>query len=111
VVIKTMAHYGLKGERSAGETGVWIDAGIKGRERKICALGVRCSRWITMHGWALNVNTDLRYFDHIIPCGIKDKQVTSLQKELGAPVDFDGVKQILLEKFAEVFEVNLAPMA
>lgn len=111
VVIKTMAHYGLKGERSAGETGVWIDAGIKGRERKICALGVRCSRWITMHGWALNVNTDLRYFDHIIPCGIKDKQVTSLQKELGAPVDFEGVKQILLEKFAEVFEVTLAPMA
>ena len=110
VIIKTIAHYGLKGERSPGETGVWIDADIKGQERKICALGVRCSRWITMHGWALNVNTDLGYFENIIPCGIKDKQVTSIEKELGASVEFEGVKQILLEKFAEVFDVDLQLM-
>jgi lipoyl(octanoyl) transferase len=110
VIIKTIAHYGLKGERSAGETGVWIDPDQKGRERKICAMGVRCSRWITMHGWALNVNTDLDYFNHIIPCGIKDKQVTSIEKELGAPVSFEEVKQVLLRKFEEVFEVELLPM-
>ncbi|MCU0396372.1 MAG: lipoyl(octanoyl) transferase LipB, partial [Chitinophagaceae bacterium] len=110
VIIKTIAHYGLKGERSTGETGVWIDPDQKGRERKICAMGVRCSRWITMHGWALNVNTDLDYFNHIIPCGIKDKQVTSIEKELGAPVSFEEVKQVLLQKFAEVFDVALVPM-
>jgi lipoyl(octanoyl) transferase len=107
VIIKTIAEFGITGERSKGETGVWMDAGIKGRERKICAMGVRCSRWITMHGWALNVNTDLSYFDFIIPCGIKDKAVTSMQKELGTAVDFDLVKQILLEKFCEVFEVAI----
>jgi lipoyl(octanoyl) transferase len=67
VVIELMSTYGLKGERSAGETGVWLEPSVKGRERKICAMGVRCSRWITMHGLALNVNTDLRYFDHIVP--------------------------------------------
>jgi lipoyl(octanoyl) transferase len=110
VIIKTIAHYGLKGERSSGETGVWIDPGTKGSERKICAMGVRCSRWITMHGWALNVNTDLDYFNHIIPCGIKDKQVTSIEKEIGKPVDFEETKQVLLEKFAEVFDVQLMPM-
>lgn len=110
VIIKTIAHYGLKGERSAGETGVWIDPEKKGQERKICAMGVRCSRWITMHGWALNVNTDLRYFENIIPCGIKDKQVTSIEKELGQAVSFDEVKTILLQKFSEVFDVDLQPM-
>ncbi len=107
VIIKTIAHYGIKGGRSAGETGVWIDADIKGSERKICAMGVRSSRWVTMHGWALNVNTDLTYFDNIIPCGIKDKQVTSIEKELGRKVDFDEVKTILLAAFADVFEVKL----
>ena len=102
MIIKTIAEFGIIGERSKGETGVWIDAGIKGQERKICAMGVRCSRWITMHGWALNVNTDLSYFDHIVPCGIKDKQVTSMEKELGRPVSMELVKQVLAEKFEEV---------
>ena len=107
VIIKTIAHFGITGQRSSGETGVWIDADIKGKERKICAMGVRCSRWITMHGWALNVNTDLNYFNYIIPCGIQDKQVTSMQKELGCEVDMQEVKLVLKEKFAEVFEVEL----
>jgi len=110
VIIKTIAHYGLKGERSAGETGVWLDPDKPGHERKICAMGVRCSRWITMHGWALNVNTDLTYFDYIIPCGIVGKQVTSIAKELGHAIDFEESKQVLLNKFAEVFEVELRPM-
>lgn len=107
VIILTLAHYGLKGERSAGETGVWLDPHIKGRERKICAMGVRCSRWITMHGFALNVNTDLSYFNYIIPCGIQHKQVTSLQKELGASVNFEEVKQVVLRNFEKVFDVQL----
>jgi lipoyl(octanoyl) transferase len=107
VIIKTIGEFGIRGERSKGETGVWVDAGIKGKERKICAMGVRCSRWITMHGWALNVNTDLSYFSYIIPCGIKDKAVTSMQNELGAEVDFGLVKKVLLEKFSEVFEVEV----
>jgi lipoyl(octanoyl) transferase len=107
VIIKTLANYGLKGERSAGETGVWLDPGIQGRARKICAMGVRCSRWITMHGWALNVNTDLSYFNHIVPCGIRDKQVTSIAKELGAPVNFAETQTVLLNAFAEVFDADL----
>jgi lipoyl(octanoyl) transferase len=107
VIIKTIGEFGIKGERSKGETGVWVEADIKGRERKICAKGVRCSRWITMHGWALNVNTDLSYFDHIIPCGIKDKAVTSMEKELGEKIDFEMVKKVLKEKFSEVFEVTI----
>jgi lipoyl(octanoyl) transferase len=107
VVIQTMAEYGLKGERSKGETGVWLDSQIGGMERKICALGVRCSRWITMHGFAFNVNTDLSYFDHIIPCGIQNKQVTSLQKELGRPVDFIEVKEKVKRNFEKVFDVKL----
>ncbi len=78
VMIDTMAEYGVRGDRSKGETGVWIDVGVKGKERKICAMGIKCSRWITMHGFAFNVNTDLSYFDFIIPCGIQNKQVTSL---------------------------------
>lgn len=107
VIIRTMAAYGLKGERSAGETGVWLDADVKGKERKICALGVRCSRWITMHGFAFNINTDLNYFSHIIPCGIENKQVTSLQKELGRVVDFNEVKQQVKKNFELVFDVEL----
>lgn len=107
VIIKTIAYYGLKGQRSQGETGVWLDSGKKGSERKICAMGVRCSRWITMHGWALNINTDLSYFDYIIPCGIRDKQVTSLKKELGSAISMDEVKKILIDKFQEVFEAEL----
>lgn len=109
VVILTLADYGLKGERSSGETGVWLDPNIKGRERKICAIGVRCSRWITMHGFALNVNTDLSYFDHIVPCGIPNKAVTSIQKELQTQVDFEEVKNKLKSKFEQVFGISLEP--
>ena len=107
VIILTMAEYGLKGERSAGETGVWLDASIAGSERKICAMGIRCSRWITMHGFAFNVNTDLSYFDHIVPCGIRDKQVTSLEKELGFKPDINEVKLKLKRNFENVFGVRL----
>lgn len=107
VIILTMAEYGIKGERSAGETGVWIDPEIPGRERKICAIGVRCSRWVTMHGFAFNVNTDLGYFNNIIPCGIVNKQVTSLQKELGRMLDMDEVKAKVKSNFEKVFGVAL----
>jgi len=107
VVIKVLAEYGIKGDRSAGETGVWIDPHTKGRERKICAIGVRSSRWITMHGFALNVNTDLDYFNFIIPCGIPDKQVTSLEKELGRKVDMEEVKEKLKRNFEKVFQAEL----
>jgi lipoyl(octanoyl) transferase len=106
-VIRTIATFGIKGERSAGETGVWIEPDKPGKERKICAIGVRCSRWITMHGYALNVNTDLQYFDHIIPCGIQNKQVTSMQKELGEKVDMESLKKIYCQQFEEVFQVSL----
>ncbi len=103
VIILVLAQYGIRGERSPGETGVWIDAAVPGRERKICAMGVRCSRWVTMHGFALNVNTNLDYFDFIIPCGIANKQVTSLQKELGHPLAMEEVKQQLADAFEKVF--------
>lgn len=109
VIIRCMAEYGLKGERSPGETGVWLQPAEKGKERKICAMGVRCSRWITMHGFALNVNTDLSYFQHIIPCGIQNKAVTSLEKELGRKISMAEVKEIFKQKFEEVFEVHLTP--
>ncbi|MFT4095208.1 MAG: lipoyl(octanoyl) transferase LipB [Niabella sp.] len=107
VIILTLAEYGLKGARSAGETGVWLDPDIKGRERKICAIGVRTSRWITMHGFALNVNTNLDYFNMIVPCGIQGKQVTSLQKELGRGVRMDEVKEKVKRNFEKVFEVEM----
>ncbi|MEO6289446.1 MAG: lipoyl(octanoyl) transferase LipB [Ginsengibacter sp.] len=107
VIILTIAEYGIKGERSNGETGVWIDPGIVGEERKICAMGIRCSRWITMHGFALNVNTDLSYFNNIIPCGIVNKQVTSIEKEVGHKVDFEEVKQKIKNKFEQVFNVAI----
>ena len=106
VIILTIAEYGIKGERSAGETGVWIEPGVIGKERKICAIGVRCSRWITMHGFALNVNTDLSYFNNIIPCGIVNKQVTSIEKELGKKVDFEEVKEKVRNNFKMVFDVE-----
>ncbi len=108
VIIRTIADYGLTGERSEGETGVWLDAGIKGKARKICAMGIRCSRWITMHGFALNVNTDLNYFNFIVPCGIQDKTVTSLQHELGREVPVEEVKEKLLRNFEIVFEASIA---
>jgi lipoyl(octanoyl) transferase len=107
VIIVTMAEYGIKGERSSGETGVWIEPGVPGKERKICAIGVRCSRWITMHGFAFNVNTDLSYFNHIIPCGIVDKQVTSLAKELGREISIAEVKEKIKRNFEKVFEATL----
>lgn len=106
-IIQTIAAYGIKGERSKGETGVWINPDVPGKERKICAIGVRCSRWVTMHGFALNVNTDLTYFDHIIPCGIQNKQVTSMEKELGRKVDFNEVKEQFKISFGEIFESAL----
>ena len=107
MVILTLAEYGLKGQRSKGETGVWLDVGTP-FARKICAMGVRASRWVTMHGFALNVNTDLGYFDLMIPCGIKDKAVTSLNVELEKKeVDVEEVKQKLLKHFQVLFEAEL----
>lgn len=106
-IIRLLGEYGIRGDRSPGETGVWIDPGVRGRERKICAIGVRCSRWITMHGFAFNVNTDLANFENIIPCGISGKQVTSLEKELGRPIDVDSVKEQLKQCFAGVFGAEL----
>lgn len=106
MVILTLSEYGLKAERSDGETGVWLDVGTP-FARKICAMGVRASRWVTMHGFALNVNSDLGYFDLMVPCGIKDKAVTSLNVELGlAEVDMDEVKEKLLHHFATLFEAE-----
>jgi len=107
VIILTIAEYGIKGERSQGETGVWIEPGTIGKERKICAMGIRCSRWITMHGFALNVNTDLSYFNNIIPCGIVNKQVTSIEKELGFKVDFHEVKKKVRKNFETVFDTQI----
>ncbi len=107
VIILTMEDYGLDGDRSPGETGVWLDVGVPGKARKICAMGIRCSRWITMHGFAFNVNTDLSYFENIIPCGIANKQVTSLQKELGTSVPMYDVKERIKRNFEIVFNVYL----
>jgi lipoyl(octanoyl) transferase len=106
-VIITLAEYGIKGERFDGFTGVWLDADDKLKARKICAMGVRCSRWITMHGFAFNINTNLDYFKNIVPCGIDDKQVTSLQKELGYEVDFEEAKSKLKKNIATIFEMEL----
>lgn len=107
VIIVTLREYGIEAGRSPGETGVWIDAGITGRERKICAIGVRSSRWITMHGFALNVNTDLDYFNFIIPCGIQGKQVTSIRKELGHEVNFEEAKEKVKRNFAKIFDAEI----
>lgn len=105
MVIRTCADYGLEAIRIDGLTGVWID------REKICALGVKCSRWVTMHGFAFNVNTDLSYFGHIVPCGIQDKGVTSLSRKLGRHVDVDEVKARLLNHFADIFNVNIDKQA
>lgn len=108
VVILTIDEYGIKGERSEGETGVWIDPGEPASARKICAMGIRCSRWITMHGFALNVNTDLSYFNNIVPCGIANKEVTSIEKELGHKVDLEEVKEKVRANFKKVFAATLS---
>ena len=107
MIIRTIAEFGIKGERLEGATGVWVDVGLKGRERKICAMGVKCSRWVTMHGFALNVNTDLSYFNLINPCGFVDKGVTSMEKELNRKVKLDEVKIKLQKHFSELFEAEL----
>ncbi|MEO7523280.1 MAG: lipoyl(octanoyl) transferase LipB, partial [Ferruginibacter sp.] len=106
-IILTLADYGIASGRSAGETGVWIDADVRGKERKICAIGVRCSRWISMHGFALNVNTDLDYFKNIIPCGILNKKVTSMEQEIGLKMDYEEVKEKLKINFEKVFVTDL----
>jgi lipoyl(octanoyl) transferase len=107
VMMLTLKQYGIEAGRSKGETGVWIEPELVGKARKICAMGVRCSRWVTMHGFALNVKTDLSYFNNIIPCGIPDKQVTSIEKETGRAVDMEEVKQRLMQSFSEVFACDL----
>ena len=105
-VILTLADYGIKSDRCEGYTGVWLDADNE-RARKICALGVRCSRWVTMHGLAFNVNTDLSYFKNIVPCGIDDKDVTSMERELGFKSDIEEVKQILKRHIGELFGMKI----
>ena len=106
MVILTLAEYGLEATRSEGETGVWLDVGTP-FARKICAMGVKASRWVTMHGFALNVNTDLRYFDYIVTCGIQGKAVTSLERELKRSVPMTEVKNKLLTHFLHLFKAEL----
>jgi len=105
-VILTLADYGLKAERYPGYTGVWFDAD-NDRARKICAMGVRCSRWVTMHGLAFNINPDLDYFKNIVPCGIDDKAVTSLEKELGRKIDINEAKKILKHHISVLFDMEI----
>jgi lipoyl(octanoyl) transferase len=102
-IIRFLFLYGIEGKRLEGATGVWIDTAPAGKARKICAIGVRCSRYVTMHGFALNINTELNYFSLINPCGFTDKGVTSLEKELGFPQDFEHAKRQLREIFAACF--------
>lgn len=106
-VILMLSTYGIKGDRIPGLTGVWLDHDNPAKARKICAYGVRCSRWVTMHGFALNVNTSLDYFSYIVPCGITDKAVTSLQKELGREMDMNEVKGKMLNAMANVFDSSI----
>ena len=107
VIIDVLAEYGLKGERSDGETGVWLEPNDPFMARKICAMGIKCSRWITMHGFALNVNTDLSHFEFIVPCGIQGKTVTSLEKELGHTVNYEEVKEKIKKHFQLIFDCEL----
>lgn len=106
-IILTLDEYGIKAGRSKGETGVWLDEDNVFKARKICAMGVRCSRWVTMHGWGFNVNANLDYFNNIIPCGIQDKAVTSLNKELGEDVDMAEIKEKLKKHFSSLFECKI----
>ena len=107
VIIKTLQEYNIVANRLEGATGVWLDIDKPGQTRKICAMGVRVSRWVTMHGFALNVNTDLTYFNHINPCGFVDKGVTSMEKELGKKINFEEVKSALLKNMLEEFSLEL----
>ncbi len=106
-IILTLKEYNIESGRRKGETGVWLDAENEIKARKICAMGVRCSRWVTMHGWGFNVNANLDYFNNIIPCGISDKAVTSLNKELGYNVSMNEIKEKLKHHFAELFQAAL----
>ena len=105
-IINTLKKYGIESGRIPGLTGVWLDIDDMSKARKICAMGVRCSRWVTMHGFAFNVNTDLNYFNNIIPCGIDDKDVTSMERELGYKLDMEEVKSILKNEIAILFDMN-----
>lgn len=109
-IIETLAGYGIPTERLPGATGVWLDTTKPGKTRKICAIGVRTSHWVSMHGFALNVNTDLRYFGYINPCGFTDKAVTSLSAELGRPVDIEEVKNRLMSSLAAIYGLSLQPV-
>ncbi|MCB0515561.1 MAG: lipoyl(octanoyl) transferase LipB [Bacteroidetes bacterium] len=110
-IILTLQDYGLHGERSQGETGVWLEVNTP-KARKICAMGIRCSRWVSMHGWAMNINTDLRYFQHIVPCGITDKAVASLHKELGVEyIDKKEVQDRLIHHFLHIFAAEAVPIS
>jgi lipoyl(octanoyl) transferase len=106
VIIRSAGEYGITCSRLDGGTGVWVDPGIPGKERKICAIGVKASKFITMHGFAFNVNTDLTYFSYINPCGFKDKGVTSIEKETGHKADIKEVKEIVKNRFREVFDLS-----
>jgi lipoyl(octanoyl) transferase len=108
VIIQSIAQFGIVGERLEGATGVWLDTSILGRTRKICAIGVKASRFVTMHGFALNINSNLDYFGYINPCGFVDKGVTSMEKELGQKLDFEEVKQVVSQKFESVFGAQLS---
>ena len=105
-IIRTLNDFGIVSERSQNETGVWIDSDLV-FSRKICAMGVKASRWVTMHGLALNVNNDLSYFENIIPCGISNKSVTSIQKETGRNISLNQVKKIITQHFIEIFSAKL----
>jgi lipoyl(octanoyl) transferase len=105
-VIATISHFGISGSRLEGATGVWLDSDSRGKARKICAIGVKASRYITMHGFAFNVNTDLTYFDYINPCGFTDKGITSLEKEIGEKQDFEEVKLIVKTNIQKIFDLK-----
>ncbi len=106
VIIRTLKHFDIVADRLQAATGVWLDVGVAGKERKICAIGVRASRFVTMHGLAFNVNTNLDYFSYINPCGFVDKGVTSMEKELGEKVDFERVQELMSREFAKVFGIS-----
>lgn len=108
VIIRVLTRYGIDATRSEGATGVWLDAENPAKARKICAIGVRTSHWVSMHGFAFNISTDLSYFEHIIPCGIQGKSVTSLEKELGGKVEMEEVRNFVLQEFESVFNMKIS---